>query len=127
MDIRYKIFELLKLSNSESKEFADAIGVSKQTVSNWKSGISNSFMKKLPEIAGFFGITVDDLVSESVETLINSKQKKPSAEVIDEELDKNVLVIRGRDGRYIRKKLTDEEIQSLEILLKSLPDVSDDV
>lgn len=54
------------------------------------------------------------------------EKKKPHTEP-DEELDGNVLIIRGRDGRYIKKVLTDKEIESFETLFKNLPDLPDDL
>ena len=39
----------------------------------------------------------------------------------------NILRIAGRDGRQIEKRLTDEQVKALEILINQLPDVPDDL
>lgn len=115
-----RLKELREEFGYSQKGFASLIGVPANTYNQWEKGNRQPDFQMMSQIADIFDVSIDYLLGRS-------EEKKPSAEVIDKELDKNVLVIRGRDGRYIRKKLTDEEIQSLEILLKSLPDVSDDV
>jgi transcriptional regulator with XRE-family HTH domain len=115
-----KLKELRTERGKIQREIAEYLGIDRTTYGKYETGASEPDFETTLKIAEYFDVSVDYLLGRT-------EEKKPSAEVIDEELDKNVLVIRGRDGRYIRKKLSDEEIKSLEILLKSLPDVSDDV
>lgn len=51
-------------------------------------------------------------------------EKKPAAETGDE-LKENTIRIVGRDGSYIEKTLTDEQIQALRTMLDALPDAND--
>lgn len=115
-----RLKELRSSRNLTQAELARDLHISLGAIGNWESNTRKPDTDTIQKIAEYFDVSVDYLLGRT-------EEKKPSAEIISEELDENVLVIRGRDGRYIRKKLTDEEIQSLEILLKSLPDVSDDV
>ncbi len=62
------IIELLAKQNRQQKELTDALGLEKSTFSAWKNGKSASYKKYLPEIANFFGITVDELIGGSVDT-----------------------------------------------------------
>ena len=51
---------------------------------------------------------------------ISSTIEKSSAEN-GKGLDKNTVVIVGRDGRRIEKKLSDEQIKALEMMVEQLP------
>ncbi len=51
LDIRDRIFELLKESGMSQKEFALRIEVSPQTITDWKKGKSSSFSRMLSTIA----------------------------------------------------------------------------
>ncbi len=62
MDALYKIMSLLKENNIEQQEFANAIGVRKQAISEWKKGTTKSYMKYIDKIAEFFGVSTDYLL-----------------------------------------------------------------
>jgi len=49
--VRERIFTLFKSKKISQREFAQAIDVMPQTITDWKSGKSFSFLKKLPAIA----------------------------------------------------------------------------
>ena len=62
LDVLNKILLLLKEKNIQQKELSDYLGLSKNTMTGWKSGNNNSYKKYLPQIAEFFGVSVDYLV-----------------------------------------------------------------
>ena len=41
--------------------------------------------------------------------------------------DKNTITLRGRDGSYSKKTLTDEQIKMLQAMINSLPEAPDDL
>lgn len=47
--------------------------------------------------------------------------------VCDRGFKGNMLVIRGRDGSVVEKKLTDEQIKALQTIVDQLPDAPDDL
>ena len=51
-----KILSLLSDEQCPDTELERALGLSAKTVSNWRRGISHSYMRRLPEIAAFFGV-----------------------------------------------------------------------
>lgn len=73
MCILNKITSLLKEQRKSQKALCEYLGIKQQAFTNWKNGDNDSFMKYLPQIADFFGVTVDFLISD--------QQKKSTAEV----------------------------------------------
>lgn len=59
-----KICALLKEKNLTQKDLTDKIGVSKNNFSHWKSGLSTSYMKYLPQIAEFLDVPIGYLTDE---------------------------------------------------------------
>lgn len=57
-----KLKELRKGKNISQEKFADFIGVSYQAVSKWENNITSPDILLLPEIARYFGISVDELL-----------------------------------------------------------------
>ncbi len=62
-----KIKQLRRQKGITQSELAKKVGVSTQAVSKWESNISFPDIMLLPNIAAFFGVTVDSLFSYSVD------------------------------------------------------------
>ena len=65
MDTKSRIFELLDEQGLDQKSFAAKVGVSEDTVSNWRRGVSKSYSRYLVQIAQALGTTTADLLGES--------------------------------------------------------------
>ncbi|MDE6737655.1 MAG: methyltransferase domain-containing protein [Lachnospiraceae bacterium] len=63
--IHLRIYDLRKANRMSQKELADGVGVSVQTVSKWENNVCMPDITMLPEIAGFFQVTVDELLGLS--------------------------------------------------------------
>ncbi len=57
-----KLKELRKSKNISQEKFAEYLGVSYQAVSKWENGVTSPDILLLPDIARYFGITVDELL-----------------------------------------------------------------
>ena len=57
-----KIKELLSQKGLKQKDLTDFLNLSKNAFTNWNNGNNNSYMKHLPKIAEFLGVSVDYLV-----------------------------------------------------------------
>lgn len=90
MDTLSIISQLLDEKNISQQELCTFLGIGKQAFTNWKSGHTKSYKKYLPQIADFFGVSVDYLLG---------KEKKPSAE--SEELIKKLLEGNTNKAHYI--------------------------
>lgn len=58
-EIRDRIFSLLQSGEISQKDFAEAVSISPQTVTDWKKGKSRSYMQKLPLISSVLNSTLD--------------------------------------------------------------------
>ena len=56
------IYKLRTSAGMSQEGFADAFGVSRQSVQKWESGECTPGLPKLIEISKFFGISLDELV-----------------------------------------------------------------
>ena len=62
---------LLDEKHMQQKELSDYLGLSKNTMTGWKNGNNNSYMKYLPKIAEFFGVSVDYLLGKETPAIEN--------------------------------------------------------
>lgn len=65
MDTLNRIIDLMKLKNCDNQMLASALGLNRQVVTDWKAERSKSYMKYLPQIADYFGVTVDYLLGKT--------------------------------------------------------------
>lgn len=62
MNFSDKLRELRKARDIKQEAFAEAMNVSRQTVSKWENGTAMPDLKKLTAIAKYFNVTVDELL-----------------------------------------------------------------
>jgi len=58
-----RILELLFEQKRSQRELAEFLGVNQQTITDWKSGKTRTYERMMPEIAEFFGISTELLIS----------------------------------------------------------------
>ena len=104
------IFKLLEKNKIEQKDFANAIGIKPQVVSDWKSGRNKSYKKYVFQIAEFFHVSTDYLISsgytESIkkapagaeEEYLNNLRKELN-DLTEEEIDEFITI-----AKYIKSK-----------------------
>jgi len=78
-----KISQLRKERNMTQMELADKLGISFQAVSNWERGNTMPDIGKLPELAGIFQVTTDEILGES-SGLVNSAIKGEMEKYMEE-------------------------------------------
>ena len=86
-NINKQIHQLRKQKGVTQEAFAQAMGVTNQSVSKWESGICCPDIQLLPDIAGYFGVSMDELfgLSEtaSVFTVYEKKLSEADAKASD--------------------------------------------
>ena len=71
MEIANKIQQLRKKINMSQEELSNKIGVTRQTISNWETGISSPDIKQAKDLAKVFNVTLDELVGNTIyDTLV---------------------------------------------------------
>ena len=96
-----KLSRLRKEQNYTQEQFADILGVSRQTVSKWESDIAFPETEKLIRISEMFDCSIDYLLKESVEEP-HSTSVKPDSFTDSE----NAVVITGAAVRERKSKKT---------------------
>ena len=86
MTFKEKLTILRKTKGLTQDGFAKAIGVSRQSVYKWESGVSYPEIPKLLEIKALFGISLDDLFDDSFEIALPEKKKRGAKKEITEKL-----------------------------------------
>ena len=79
MELKEKLQALRKQKGLAQEELAQRLYVSRTAISKWESGRGYPSIDSLKALAGFFSVSVDDLLSDD-RTLINSpiKPQKPA-------------------------------------------------
>lgn len=82
MDTVDIIFNLLKQKGIQQKDFAEAIGVTKHKVSEWKARKTKSYDKHYNEIASYLGVSIDYLLGNEQKNRPSSEEESLSSEAI---------------------------------------------
>ena len=90
MDIMLqRILELIGEKHGAGQELVRALGLSKNTVTEWKSGRAKSYSKYAPQIADYFSVSLDWLSG-----LTDERTKKTPSE--DEVEDERIIKLRAK-------------------------------
>ena len=76
MTIGERLYNLRKEKNISQEELANALDVSRQTVSKWETGESMPDLNKVGPICDYFGITSDELLSGAQNRVEAKKEDK---------------------------------------------------
>lgn len=103
-------------------EFAKQIGVSKSSVNMYERGEREPNFETLETIADYFNVDLDYLMGKS-----EIENRARAAVIPFKPDDRNVLRLAGRDGSYLERTLTDDQLRALTAILDQMPDASDDL
>lgn len=87
-----------KDEQSDSRRFAEELGVSRQAVSKWENGTSIPDVQLLLRIADFYNLTLDQLVRDDFDLPISSLEEKKIAGDLS---DKSSISIDDYLGKYV--------------------------
>ena len=109
MRLADKIYNCRRQKGYSQEQFADLLGVSRQSVSKWETGEAMPDINKLVSIANIFGVTTDWLLSHDevsvepkVEASIDFASKSKGYALITS-LKKAKLALEGKTGTIIKK------------------------
>lgn len=76
MSFSEKFYMLRKKSGLSQEQLAEQLGVSRQAISKWESGVSLPENDKLVVISNYFNVSIDYLLKDSAEAAENNSIKK---------------------------------------------------
>ena len=113
-----RIVSELKAKGLKKTDLTNHLGMVNSAFGNWMAGRNNSYHRYLHGIADFLGVSVEYLKGET-----DQKEKSP---VNDEGLmAANTVRIAGRDGSYVEKQLSDDQVDLLLRMIDQMPDYKD--
>ena len=84
MELNQKLQQLRKQKGMTQEELASALYVSRTAISKWESGRGTPGIDSLKEIANFFSVSIDDLLSaEKVLTLAKEERRQTHGQFQD--------------------------------------------
>ena len=111
-----KYEELCKKAKKTTTGVALELDVSKSTVAYWRAN-HNVIPKQevLIKIADYFNVSVDYLLG-----------KTDRRESLDNSIpEKNTIKIAGRDGSYLERQLTDDQLDLIKKMIDQMPPADD--
>ena len=112
-----RIAELRKKQKLSQKELGSIIGVAQNTICNWENEKREPDYNSLKKMADLFGTSVDYLMGWKDE-----KVQPPT----DEKLDRNVILISGRDGSRYEYEVSDGHKELVKQVLDNLKPTEDE-
>lgn len=108
-----RVLELIGTRHGAAQELADAIDLPKNSVTGWRSGRLKSYKKYAPQIAEYYGVSLDWL-SGRTDDRTGIKKDAPSE---DETLDDTVRQITAK-MRTMNKQELDRLLAMIKLLEK---------
>ena len=103
--------KLIEKRGTTYAELSRELGISKNGLRYWETAGNIPNIRILKKIADHFGTTVEYLIGQTDDP----NQPESAAHCL---LDKNILQLSGRTGRYVERELSDEQFQMLLALLE---------
>lgn len=116
LDTLDRILCLLKEQHKTQKQLMDFLGLGKTAFTGWKNGDNVSYKKHIDKIAEFFNVSTDYLLGKT-------EIREPLSDTLPK--DKNIIKIAGRDGSFVERRLTDDQLDLFKKMIEQLPDADD--
>ncbi len=121
MNLAENLKRIRKENNLSQEEFAEKLGVSRQSVSKWESNSAYPEMDKLIQISNIFNIGIDELINKDIREVREDKQSKINIQkTIDDFLEfitKSVDMFINMKFRQKLKFIFEEVVISLIFLI----------
>lgn len=88
MNLSENLKRIRKENNLSQEQLADKLGVSRQSVSKWESGLAYPEMDKVLQICKMFNLNIDELLNQNIKEVNETKQSKNNInKFVDDFLD----------------------------------------
>ena len=102
MNFSENLRRLRKARTLSKRLFAEAMNVSRQTVSKWENGTAMPDFKKLNALAEYFGVTMDELLGFSNDKNNNDNINDYTKEYINELITLENMQSSEKSRNYIK-------------------------
>lgn len=117
VNIGDRIRDARKSAGLTQKQLADMIGVSNTSISNWETGLSRPDPDAIQYLCWALKVDPNFFFNETIQTSLVPVAVE----------DKNIIRIAARDGSYVERFLSDQQLAALKAVLDQMPDVPDDL
>ncbi len=118
MEISKRIKEARDLQNISLSELSKRTKIAKSTLQRYETGTTKKIpMSAIAALEQALNLDAGYLMGWSNEPKDGLSEQAPT--------DKNIIKLAGRDGTYIERELTDEQIELMKSMVKQLPDADD--
>ena len=76
MNLSENLKKIRKDNNLSQEQLADKLGVSRQSVSKWESGLAYPEMDKMLQLCKLFNLNIDELLNKDINEVNENKQSK---------------------------------------------------
>lgn len=124
-----RLEELRKAKGLNMREVARLLGLPYTTYVGYEKGQREPSSEVLIQLANFYEVSIDYLVGRTSDPESAAlPEREAKAAIIPLQTDnRNILRLAGRDGSYVERTLTDDQVKMLTMLLDQMPDASDDL
>lgn len=125
----FRIKDLREAKGINMREAAKLLNLPYTTYVGYEKGQREPSSEVLIQLANFYGVSIDYLVgrSDKPEPAKVTENRAQAAIIPFKPDDRNVLRLAGRDGSYLERTLTDDQLRALTAILDQMPDASDDL
>ena len=100
MEFSEKLTYLRRVAGLSQEQLADRLGVTRQSVSKWESGTAMPELAKLIALSEAFGVSIDYLVKDCIETAEPCEVPKEEVTRLEQKLNRLSEEYRGSWGPY---------------------------
>lgn len=101
------------------QQVADLMGLDKSTYCGYETGKRQPDVSKLKKLSKILGVSGDELLETGFE--------KETTPVSEGGQCANIIKIAGRDGSFIEKRLTDDQVSAMKALIETFPEAPDEL
>lgn len=125
----FRIKDLREAKGINMREAAKLLNLPYTTYVGYEKGQREPSSEVLIQLANFYEVSIDYLVgrSDKPEPAKVTENRAQAAIIPFKPDDRNVLRLAGRDGSYLERTLTDDQLRALTAILDQMPDASDDL
>lgn len=126
MDIGSRLKSLRESRGLTLEQVGAYIGVNKATVQRYEIGNIDIKRNIAIKLAECLGTSPSYIMGWTNDPSVEITEKMPTP-IPERRHSVNVVKIAGRDGSYVEKRLTDDQVKALRAIVDQFPDASDDL